>query len=283
MTQAGLEVDVIDKVNTLPSSIVVGLVVAAEKHPQADKLKVCQVDVGLAELISIVCGCATVKAGLKVAVAKVGSVLPKGLAIASCKLRGVESSGMLCSAVELGLAQVSSGIMHLKEESVIGSTVADYLQQLEDQVLQVEITPNRGDCLSVLGLAREISSINFQDFRPLLDLSPYVIKFDNVKAKVAAQEACLRYSIVELESLDLTQPTPQWMLDRLALFKQQPVNLFVDVINYVMFELGQPMHGYDADKLVGEISVGWAQDGSSIKLLSSQEQKLSATDLVIKR
>ena len=279
LTSAGLEVDGVEHQEPLAKSFIVGEIVTVNKHPQADKLSICQVKISDLDIIQIVCGCSTVAAGIKVAVATVGSLMPNGLEIKSCKLRGELSNGMLCSASELGFKDDSRGILHLAADAKIGASLADYFSQSRDDILQVEITPNRGDCLSVLGLAREIKSMDSVKIKH--DFLAYDFQYNNLPIKLLAADGCSVYEALKLTDLDLTRKTPDWILNRLALFGQNSVNLFVDIVNYVMFELGQPMHGFDASNVNGTIVVDWAES-KVVTLLNEAEILLCGEDLVIR-
>jgi phenylalanyl-tRNA synthetase beta chain len=280
LTPAGLEIDNVDKILELDNTFVVGEIISVKKHSKADKLSVCQVSIGNDELLQIVCGCSSVAQGLKVVVATVGSKMPNGLEIKSCKLRGEVSNGMLCSANELGLNEISEGILHLESDAKLGVRVSEYFLQREDDVLQVEITPNRGDCLSVLGLAREINSLHYIKDDIMSNFDVYNIKYNDLPIKLIADNGCEVYEAVKIDNLDLTQKTPRWILNRLSLFGQKSVNLCVDIVNYVMFELGQPMHGFAVDKVDGQIFINWANE-EKVVLLDKSEILLNKEDLVI--
>lgn len=284
LTMAGLEIDGIESVAPEFSGVVVGQVLTCQKHPDADKLRVTTVDVGADQALQIVCGASNVREGLKVAVATVGAVLPsddgKGFKIKKGKLRGVESHGMLCGASEIGLVDEIDGLLELPDDAPIGVDIREYLK-LDAKIFDVSITPNRGDCLSVLGLAREISVINrlplnevaIEVVAPNLSTVPSVV--------VQAKDACPRYLAQYVGSIDRSVKTPAWLSDALVASGVRSHNFLVDVTNYVLLELGQPLHAFDADKIVGDITVRLAKAGESLVLLNEQSITLTGDELVI--
>lgn len=280
LTMAGLEVAAVDPAAPAFSGVVVGHVLSVTRHPDADKLSVCQVDAGEGEPLQIVCGAANVAQGMKVPVAKVGAVLPGDFKIKKAKLRGVASSGMICSASELGLAESSSGIMPLPESAPIGEDFRTYLQ-LDDQCVDVDLTPNRGDCLSIAGLAREIGVLNALDVTPpaLGPVQPGI--GDTFPAAVHAPEACPRYLCRVVRGINSAAKTPLWMVERLRRSGIRSLGAVVDVTNYVMIELGQPMHGFDLAKVAGGIEVRMAAAGERLALLNGSEIELRPDSLVI--
>lgn len=280
LDMAGIEVGGISPVAGEFTHVVVAKVLEAEQHPDADRLRVCQVSIG-AETLSIVCGASNVRAGLKVALAKVGGRLPNGMILKEVKLRGALSQGMICSMSELGLAESSEGIMELPNDAPLGMDLVDYLQ-LNDETLSIEFTPNRGDCLSVLGLAREISALC--DL-PLLMPSPEIpisaSILDVLPVRLDTQAACPRYLGRLVRDIDPKASTPLWMKERLRRSGIRSIHPVVDVTNYVMLELGQPMHAFDADRLEKSIEVRHAKAGEQVALLNGQTVSLDVKTQVI--
>lgn len=279
LTLAGLEVDSLQPVAADFSNVVVGEVLSTEQHPDADRLRVCQVNVG-DEALSIVCGGQNVRAGLKVAVAQIGAVLPGDFKIKKSKIRGVVSLGMICSADELGLDQTSEGIMELPSDAPIAADLRDYLQ-LNDQCIEIDLTPNRGDCLSILGIAREVSAINNS---PLLKevrahVPPSTKK--TLPVAISAPTACNRYIGRVISGIQTDALTPLWLQERLRRSGVRPIHPVVDVTNYVMIELGQPMHAFDLEKIKGGIEVRFAHDGENLSLLDGKSISLNQSSLVI--
>ena len=267
LTMAGLEVESCAPVATPFKGVVVGEILAVERHPNADKLTVCTVDAGR-ERLKVVCGAPNVRAGMKAPLATVGSILGK-LEIKKSNLRGVDSEGMLCSARELGLSEDHSGLLELGADAKPGQDVYKALQ-LDEQVLTFKLTPNRADCLSVLGIAREVAALTGAKLK-----SPDV---KAVKAKGSARqpfgitdaEGCGRFAGRVIRNVNAAATTPAWMRERLARAGQRPISALVDVTNYVMLELGRPLHVYDQDKLRGAIDVRWGRAGEKVLLLNGQ-------------
>lgn len=280
LTMAGLEVDSVHPVAGTFSGVVVGHVVSREQHPNADKLSVTKVDVGQDELLDIVCGAKNVRANLKVAVAVVGAVLGGDFKIKKAKLRGEPSHGMICSSSELGLAETSEGILELPEDAPIGQDFRDYLL-LNDQMIDIELTPNRGDCACIKGLAREAAVINNIPINELA-IKPVVnSNNDALSVNVADPVACPRYMGRIVRQIDNTVISPLWLQEKLRRSGIRSINPVVDVCNYVMIELGQPMHGFDLAKLSGDIQVRMAEDKESITLLDESVVTLNSKTLVI--
>ena len=274
ITMAGLEVDSIEAAAGEFNNVVVAQVKDIEKHPDADKLNVCKVDAG-GELLQIVCGAANVRAGLKVACATIGAVLPGDFKIKKSRLRGVESFGMLCSEKELGMAESADGLMELADDAPIGTSLRDYLQ-LDDQVIEVDLTPNRSDCLSVAGVAREVGTLNQCDVKPV-DIKTISASIDDTfPVSVSATQACPRYLGRVMRNVNVQAQTPLWMVEKLRRAGIRSLGPAVDVTNYVMIELGQPMHAFDLDVLQGGIQVRMASKGEKITLLDGKE--IEATD-----
>ena len=280
LSMAGLEVDSVEPAAPEFSGVVVGEVLSCERHPDADKLSVCQVNLGEGEPVQIVCGAKNVAGGMKVPVAKVGAVLPGDFKIRKAKLRGVESFGMICSAAELGLADSSDGIMPLPTDAPVGEDFRAYLQ-LDDHVIDVDLTPDRGDCLSIAGIAREVGVI----FRkPVTDweIRPVAAAVERrVEVTLEAPDACPRYACRVVEGIDPGAETPLWMQERLRRSGIRPISPVVDVTNFVMLELGQPMHGFDLERIGGGIRVRMAQAGEKLVLLDGSEVELRPETLVI--
>lgn len=284
LTMAGLELDSADTVAPEFSGVVVGEVITCEQHPDADRLRVTTVNIGTGENLQIVCGAPNVRTGLKVAVATVGAVLPpidgKPFNIKKGKLRGIESQGMLCGASEIGLTDEIDGILELPDDAPIGVDVRDYLG-LDAMIFDIAITPNRGDCFSALGLAREISVINRLPLsRPEIKvITPNTDKKVNVN--VLNDEACPRYLAQYISNIDRTAKSPKWLVDNLMASGMRTHNFLVDVTNYVLLELGQPLHAFDADKIQGDIVVRLANQGETLELLNEQTITLTGDELVI--
>ena len=293
LTMAGLEIDDRYAVARDFSGVVVGEVISIEPHPDADKLRVTQVNIGAAEPLQIVCGAPNVTVGMKAPVATVGAVLPSddvsngkaGFEIKNGNLRGVDSNGMLCGASEIDLADSIDGLLELPADAPIGMNIREYLG-LDNQILDISITPNRGDCFSVRGIAREISVINDLPVQ-MPEIADNVADTDNVTAittpavTVNAVEACPRYLLQSISHIDRSIETPKWMQDALVQSGLRSHNFLVDVTNYVLMELGQPLHAFDADTIEGDIVVRLAQPEETIALLNEQTITLTGDELVI--
>ncbi|GAB1425742.1 phenylalanine--tRNA ligase subunit beta [Thauera terpenica] len=280
LTMAGLEVEEATAAVPFFSGVVVARIVAADKHPNADKLKLCKVDAGTGELLQIVCGAPNAALGMKVPCAKVGAMLPGEFAIKPAKLRGVESFGMLCSARELGLSEDHGGLYALPEDAPLGADIRDYLG-LDDTLFTVKLTPNRADCLSLEGVAREVAAITGAALRPT-EVTPVAARIDARRAIVLdAPQACPRYCGRVLRGVDARAPTPDWMVRRLARSGIRSISALVDVTNYVMLELGQPLHAFDNTKLQGAIHVRYPQEGEQVLLLNEQTVTPAADTLLI--
>ena len=279
LTMAGLEVDGIETVAPAFSKVVVGHVVSCEKHPDADKLNLCQVDVGEAETVQIICGAKNVRTGLKVMAALVGAKLPGDFKIKKAKLRGVESFGMICSESELGISDSSEGIAELDVEASIGQDVREYLD-LDDHIIELDITPNRGDCFSVLGVAREVSA-NYNMAFVMPDIEITALGKSSVATSVSNTSACPKYLTRSIKGINNSVQTPQWMADKLKRSGQSTHSPVVDVTNYVLMELGQPMHAFDLAKIQGDIQVRNAKLGETVDLLNDSTVELKEDTLVI--
>lgn len=280
LTMAGLEVDAMEPAAPEFSGVVVGHVQTVEPHPNAEKLRLCRVDAGTGEPLQIVCGAANVAEGMRVPVATVGARLPGGFKIERAKLRGVESLGMICAAAELGLAESSDGIMPLPADAPIGEDFRSYLA-LEDQCIELDLTPDRADCLSLAGVAREVGVINRSPVQgPLID--PVRARIDDrFPVQLDAPDACPSYVCRVIRNIDSAAATPLWMQERLRRSGLRSIGPVVDVTNYVLLELGQPMHGFDLAKLDGDIRVRMAASGERIALLNGEDIELRPDTLVI--
>ncbi len=280
LSMAGLEVDSVGPVAPGFEGVVVGEVLACEQHPDADKLSVCTVDAGQGEPLQIVCGAANVAAGMRVPIALVGTRLPGGFKIKRAKLRGVESLGMICSDSELGLADSSDGIMSLPSDAPVGDDFRAWLG-LDDQAIEMDLTPDRGDCLGMIGIAREVGVINRSPVTPPVMEPVAAVIDDRFSVTLEAPEVCPRYTCRVIRNIDPEARTPLWMQERLRRSGLRSISPVVDVTNYVLLELGQPMHGFDLEKLEGGIWVRMATGGEKLDLLDGEEMELREDSLVI--
>ncbi len=279
LTMAGLEVDALQPVAPPFNNVVIGEVVSVEAHPQADRLRVTSVNVGQEHFLSIVCGAPNVRVGLKVVVAMLGATLPNGLEIKRAKLRGVDSFGMLCAAQELGLSPDTEGLLELPNDAPIGQNIRDYLQ-LDDNIMEFGITPNRGDCLSVLGMAREVAAFNGLSLT-WPQINPAI---ENCLERITVSlksEACPRYLGRVIKDITPNAKSPEWLVRKLARSGIASLGAVVDVTNYVLLELGQPMHAFDLSKIEGGIIVRHAKKGEKLTLLNQQTIDLREDSLVI--
>jgi phenylalanyl-tRNA synthetase beta chain len=280
LTMAGLEVEAVELLGVGLDGVLVAEIVACEQHPNADKLRVCRVSIGAGEPMQIVCGAPNARVGLKAPLATVGARLPNGTEIRKAALRGVESNGMLCSAKELGVDADASGLMELPVDAPVGTPLANYLA-LPDARVELKLTPNRPDCLSLHGLAYDVAA--------LFGTAVNALKVDVVPATIAATREvhlqagadCPRFCGRMIEGIDPQAPTPFWLAERLRRSGLRPISLLVDVTNYVMLELGQPMHAFDAAKLTGTIGVRHARAGEKLKLLDEREVAPDSDFLVV--
>jgi phenylalanyl-tRNA synthetase beta chain len=279
LSMAGLEVDSVTPAAGVFSGVIVGEVLSTEQHPDADKLRVCQVSNG-SETFQVVCGAPNVRPGLKIPFAMIGAELPGDFKIKKAKLRGVESNGMLCSQAELNVGEGNDGLMELPADAPVGQDFRVYLE-LDDASIEVDLTPNRGDCLSVAGLAREVGALyDATVTRPTVAAVPAV--HDEVRSvDVLAPAACPRYLGRVIRNVDLSRPTPLWMVERLRRSDVRSIDAAVDITNYVMLELGQPLHAFDLAEINGGIRVRMAEEGEKLVLLDGQEVSLRADTLVI--
>jgi phenylalanyl-tRNA synthetase beta chain len=289
LTMSGLEVEETEAAAPPFTGIVVGEIKSFEKHPNADRLNVCQVDAGQDRLLNIVCGAPNVAAGMKVPCALIGAKLPpagdekadgKPFEIKRAKMRGVESEGMLCSARELGMSDDHSGLLPLPLEAVPGTDVRQVLN-LDDTLFTIKLTPNRADALSVLGVARDVAAITGAPFLPLAIPAVAPSIDDKFPVKITSPDGCGRFTGRVIKGVNAKAPTPAWMVERLARSGQRSISALVDVTNYVMLELGRPLHVYDLDKLKGGIDVRFGAKGEKLKLLNEQTVELDETVLAI--
>ncbi|WP_290539081.1 phenylalanine--tRNA ligase subunit beta [Alcanivorax sp.] len=279
LTMAGLEVDAVEPAAPAFTGVVVGQVESCEPHPDADKLSVCQVTNGK-DTVQVVCGASNVRTGLKIPFAQVGAVLPGDFKIKKAKLRGQESNGMLCGASELGLEDLIDGLMELPEDAPVGTDFRDYLQ-LNDAVIEVDLTPNRADCLSVRGIAREVgvmnqsplANMNIGKVAPAID--------DTLSVTLADSEGCPRYLGRVIKGVNVNAASPLWLIERLRRAGLRTIDPIVDVTNYVLLELGQPLHAFDLAKLNGGITVRKAKADEKLLTLDDQELTLRGDTLVI--
>ena len=279
LTMAGLEVEGLDGVGAEFTKVVIAEILSAEKHPDADRLQVLKVNVGAAEPLQIVCGASNARVGLKATCALVGAVLP-GFEIKQAKVRGVESFGMMCSEKELGLAAESAGILELPADAPVGQDIREFLG-LNDKLFTLKLTPNRSDCLSIVGIAREVAALTGAE---LALPNAEAVKASIAESKavsVADKEACAIYSGRLVKGVNAQATTPAWMVRRLERSGLHSISAIVDITNYVLLELGQPMHAFDANKLSGDIQVRWAKPAEEITLLNQQTVKLDKDMLVI--
>jgi phenylalanyl-tRNA synthetase beta chain len=279
LSMAGLEVDSVSLAAGVFSSVMVGEVLSTEQHPDADKLRVCQVSSG-AETFQVVCGAPNVRPGLKIPFAMIGAELPGDFKIKKAKLRGVESNGMLCSASELQISEDNEGLMELPADAPVGQDIRVYLD-LDDASIEVDLTPNRGDCLSLAGLAREVGALYAVPVtRPVI--AAVAPSHDEVRpVEILVTQACPRYLGRVVRNVDLSKPTPLWMVERLRRADVRSIDAAVDITNYVMLELGQPLHAFDLAEISGGIRVRMAEEGEKLVLLDGQEVSLRSDTLVI--
>ncbi|MEJ2912478.1 phenylalanine--tRNA ligase subunit beta [Pseudoalteromonas sp. C12FD-1] len=280
LSMAGLEVDAVESAAADFNGVVVGEVVECAQHPDADKLRVTKINVGGDELLDIVCGAPNCRQGIKVAVATVGAVLPGDFKIKKAKLRGQPSHGMLCAFVELGISEEGDGIMELPSDAPIGADLREYLG-LDDSIIDVDLTPNRGDCLGIKGLAREVGVLNSIDVNVLAIPAVTPAIDDKVSIELVNEEACPRYLGRVIKGISLDAETPLWMVEKLRRSGIRSIDPVVDVTNYVLLELGHPMHAFDLSAIEGGIKVRNAHAGEELVLLDGNTAKLNESTLVI--
>ncbi|WP_370554391.1 phenylalanine--tRNA ligase subunit beta [Edwardsiella tarda] len=280
ITMAGLEVDGVEPVAGAFHGVVVGEVVECHQHPNADKLRVTKVNVGGERLLDIVCGAPNCRQGLRVAVATIGAVLPGDFKIKAAKLRGEPSEGMLCSFSELGISDDHNGIIELPADAPLGCDLRDYLK-LDDNTIEISVTPNRADCLGILGIARDVAVLNDLPLTVPAQAPVEVSIDDRFPIEVQAAEACPRYLGRVVRGIDVTAKTPLWMSEKLRRCGIRSIDAVVDVTNYVLLELGQPMHAFDLNRLQGGIVVRMAREGETLTLLDGNQATLASDTLVI--
>ena len=279
ITMAGVEVDSVEAATSITETVVVGEIVAIAAHPDADKLRVCEVNAGIETSIQVVCGAPNARVGIKVPLARVGALLPDDFTIKAAKIRGIASEGMLCAATELQLGDDDDGVWELPGDAPVGMSLVDYLG-LADNIIEVDLTPNRGDCLSIRGLAREIGVLN-QLPVGAIDCSPVAATLeDTLPVEIQAPQGCARYVGRIVRDLDLARSTPQWMQEKLRRSGIRSLGPAVDVTNYVMLELGQPMHAFDLAALDGGIVVRMGR-GETLQLLDDSEARVNSDTLLI--
>ncbi len=280
LTMSGVEVETCSPVAPPFSGVVVGQVLSVQKHPNADRLTLCSVDAGTGAPLPIVCGAPNVAAGMRAPVALVGARLPGGLEIKAASMRGVESRGMLCSARELGLSDDHSGLLALPADAPLGRDVRELLA-LDDRIFTLKLTPNRADCLSVLGVAREVSALTRAKIHAL-EIRPVPAASDaKFPVKISDPRGCGRFTGRVIRNVNAAASTPAWVKERLERAGQRPISALVDVTNYVMLELGRPLHVYDLDKLAGGIDVRFGRKGERVKLLNDMTVDVDETVLCI--
>ena len=280
LTMAGLEVEELRPFAPAFTGVVVGQILSAEQHPNADRLRVCQVDVGQGAPLNVVCGAPNARAGIKVPCATVGALLPPGedgkpFAIKLGKLRGVESQGMLCSAKELQISEESNGLLELGDDAVVGRNIREQLG-LDDMLFTLKLTPNLAHCLSVYGIAREVSALTDTPLLPSEFPKAAVQIPDRLPVSVQAPDLCGRFSGRIVRGVNTKAQTPAWMVERLARCGQRSISPLVDISNYVMFELGRPSHIFDLDKIHGGLQVRWGREGEQLKLLNGNTITVNA-------
>ncbi|OOG61399.1 phenylalanine--tRNA ligase subunit beta [Rhodanobacter sp. B04] len=280
LTMAGLEVEELTVLGEGLAGVVVAEIVAAEKHPEADRLQVCKVDAGQGELLQIVCGAPNARVGIKVPLAMVGATLPGGMSIKAAKLRGVESFGMLCSAKELGIDADASGLLELPLDAPAGQSLAEYLG-LPDASIELKLTPNRPDCLGLVGLAHDVAALFGSAVKVPAQAAAAVTGAARRGIRLEAGKDAPRYLGRIVEGADPSARTPLWLAERLRRSGLRPISAVVDITNYVMLELGQPLHAFDNDTLQGDIVVRHAHPGETLKLLDGSSAKLDAGFVLI--
>jgi len=279
LTMIGLEVDGVATVAEPFSGVVVAEIISAEQHPDADKLRVCVVDAG-DEHVQIVCGAPNARAGLRAPLAKVGAVLPGNFKIKKAKLRGVESQGMLCASAELTISEDNDGLMELPSDAPVGADIREYLS-LDDKILELGLTPNRADCLSLRGVARDVA-VAFDEALIEPKIAPFAVTIDDqFPVAIDAPAKCPRYLGRVIKGVDLSKPTPDYMRNRLERAGLRSIDAVVDVTNYVMLEMGQPLHAFDLDQLSGGIVVRECREAEQLTLLDGTVQSLEPGTLLI--
>ena len=280
LTMAGHEVEAVEPQGNGLDGVVVGEVLDVKKHPDADRLSVCQVSTGKRKAVEVVCGAPNVVAGMKSPFAPPGITLPNGLQLKKAKIRGVQSNGMLCSAIEIGLGDEAEGIIELPADATTGQALTEYLD-LPDNTFDLDLTPNRGDCFSVLGIARDVAALTAT---ALKDVSVPAVKGtidDDQPVELVLPEGCPRFAGRVIRGIDTSAESPTWMTERLRRSGLRPIHPVVDITNYVMLELGQPLHAYDATLVQGPIRPRLAKSGERVTLLDEREVEVNTDTLVI--
>jgi len=280
LTMAGHEVDGIEIEGAGLDGVVVAEVLEVGKHPDADRLSVCKVSTGSGDTVDVVCGAPNVIAGMKSLLAVPGITLPNGVKLKKAKIRGVTSNGMLCSAVELGLGDEADGIMELPSDAPVGAPLTDYLQ-LPDAVIDFDLTPNRGDCFSVLGLAREVAALTGGELKSATFPSIAATIEDTLPVELEVPAGCPAFAGRVVRNIDPTARSPVWMAEKLRRAGLRAIHPVVDVTNYVMLELGQPLHAYDLKLVSGAIRPRLSRKGEKVTLLDEKEVALDEVDHLI--
>lgn len=280
LTMAGLEVDGDEPACPAFDGLVVAEVKSISKHPDADKLHICEVDCGEKELLTIVCGAPNVREGLRTVLAKVGATLADKPKLKAVALKGVTSYGMLCSAAEIGIGEGNDGIIELSHSEEVGKSLTDVID-IDDTIIDVSLTPNRGDCFSLKGIAREVAVFNNAELADVESEPVKVTSKASRKIKLSAKVDCPHYVGRIIENVDARVKTPLWMSEKLRCSGVRSINVIVDITNYVMLELGQPMHAFDNDVLKGDINVRYPNGSEKVKLLDETEHKLKSDTLLI--
>ena len=280
LTMAGLEVDGHESACSPFDGLVVAEVKSVSKHPDADKLHICEVDCGEKAPLTIVCGASNVREGLRTVLAKVGANLADKPKLEAVALKGVTSYGMLCSASEIGLGEANDGIIELSGQEPIG-TPLDEIVDINDRIIEISLTPNRGDCLSIRGIAREVAVFNKMELAEFSTNSLEITSKTKRNIKLSAEMACPRYLGRVIENVDACVASPLWLSEKLRCSGVRSINVVVDITNFVMLELGQPMHAFDNDYLKGDIEVRYPKENEKLKLLDESEHLLKAETLLI--
>ncbi len=280
LTMAGLEVDGNEPACVPFDGLYIAEVKTVAKHPDADKLHICEVDCGDKELLTIVCGAPNVRAGLRTILAKVGATLANKPKLEAATLKGITSYGMLCSAAEIGLGDSNDGIIELSETETVGKALKEIID-IEDNIIDVSLTPNRGDCFSLRGIAREVAVFNQLKLAESPVVPVEVTSKACRKVKLTAKKECPHYAGRVIENVDASIETPLWISEKLRRSGIRSINIIVDITNFVMLELGQPMHAFDNDYLKGDIDVRYPKDDEKLKLLDESEHQLKSNTLLI--
>ncbi|MEM6998671.1 MAG: phenylalanine--tRNA ligase subunit beta [Pseudomonadota bacterium] len=280
LTMAGLEVDGHESACSSFDGLVIAEVKSVSKHPEADKLKLCEVDCGEKELLSIVCGAPNVREGMRTILAKIGATLPGTEKLEAVSLKGVKSNGMLCSAAEIGLGDSHDGIIELSNSEEVGKALNEVIET-DDTIIDISLTPNRGDCLSLTGIAREVAVFNNKNLE-IPEIKPVTEKSSKKRnISLSASEDCPHYVGRIIENVNCNAKTPLWLSEKLRRSGIRSINIVVDITNFVMLELGQPMHAFDDDLLNGDINVRFPKKSEKIKLLDESEHELKPETLII--